>query len=114
MSYATRLRQNALFRTTYWVFAAATILNFIAFVVISSRIGGDAVNGKVEGGRYYVFGVATRDGRKVYTEVSERVYTYSRWQVYSILSTWPLMMVGGLFLQGKVLSSRPRLPTANG
>jgi hypothetical protein len=69
------------------------MLNFLIFAAVAIYLGGDAVNGKVEGDRYYLFGVRTESGRKVYTEVSERVFTYSRWHVYSIFVTWPLVMV---------------------
>jgi hypothetical protein len=68
------------------------ILNFVAFVAVASYLGGDAVNGKAEGGRYYLFGVRTLGREKVYTEVGEPVFKYSRWHVYSLLATWPLVM----------------------
>jgi hypothetical protein len=71
-------------------------LNFAVFVAIAYYLGGDAVNGKVEGGRYYLFGVRTESGRKVYTEVSEPVFTYSRWHVYSNFVTWPLVMAAAI------------------
>lgn len=71
---------------------AVGVLNFILFGAVATYLGGDAVNGKVEGGRYYLRGVRIESGRKVYTEVSEPVFTYSRWHVYSLLATWPLVM----------------------
>ena len=71
------------------------ILNFVIFVAIAFYLEGDAVNGKVEGGRYYLFGVRTEAGRKVYTEVSEPVFNYSKWHAYSFLATWPLVMAAG-------------------
>jgi len=71
---------------------AVGVLNFLIFVAGAAYLGGDAVNGKVEDGRYYLFGVRTESGRKVYTEVSEPVFSYSRWHVYSNFVTWPLVM----------------------
>jgi len=71
------------------------ILNFAVFVIVASRLGGDALNGKVEGGHYYLYGVRTESGHKVYTEVSESVFTHSKWHVYSLLVTWPLVMAAG-------------------
>ena len=71
------------------------ILNFLIFVAGAIYLGGDAVNGKVEEGRYYLFGVRAESGRKVYTEVSRPVFTYSRWHVYSVFVTWPLVMAAG-------------------
>ena len=72
---------------------ALGVLNFAIFVAVSMYLGGDAVNGKVEGGHYYLFGE-----RKVYTEVSERVFNYSKWHVYSVLATWPLVMASAYAL----------------
>jgi hypothetical protein len=77
------------------VFAVITIVNFIAFGAIAFYLGGDAGNGKVEGGRYYLFGVRAENGVKVYTEVSKAKFTYSRFHVYSVFITWPLLLVGG-------------------
>jgi hypothetical protein len=71
---------------------AVGMLNFVIFAAGALYLGGDAVNGKVEGGRYYLFGVRTESGRKVYMEVSKSVFAYSRWHVYSIFVTWPLVM----------------------
>ena len=82
------------FRFAYGAFSALTLLNFVVFVATAFYLGGDAVNGKAEGGRYYLFGVRTESGRKVYTEVSESVFNYSKWHVYSIFASWPLMLAG--------------------
>src|SRR5262245_24644758 len=101
MPYATRLGRNPAFRGAYAAFTAITLLNFFAFSIVAHRLGGDAVYGKAEGGRYYVFGDAATDGQKVYTEVSQTVYNYSRWHVYSLFVTWPLMMAGALFMRRK-------------
>jgi hypothetical protein len=75
---------------------AVGVLNFLIFVAGAIYLGGDAVNGKVEDGHYYLFGVRTESVRKVYTEVTEPVFTYSRWHVYSIFVTWPLVMAAAL------------------
>jgi hypothetical protein len=76
------------------------ILNFLIFLAGAIYLGGDAVNGKVEGGRYYLLGVRAEAGRKVYTEVSEPVFTYSKWHVYSVFVTWPLVMAAGFASKG--------------
>lgn len=67
------------------------ILNFVVFVALATYLGGDAVNGKTEGGRYYLYG-PRKSGGKGYTEVSQQVFTYSKWHVYSIFATWPFVM----------------------
>lgn len=68
------------------------LLNFGAFLAGTLYLGGDAVNGKVEAGRYYVFGLRVQSWQKVYTEVSEPVFTYSKWHAYSVMATWPVLM----------------------
>jgi hypothetical protein len=70
-------------RLMYFVF----VLNFVTFAALAAYLGGDAVNGKVEGGHYFLFGVRTEFGNKVYTEVSERVFNYSKWHVYFLWLT---------------------------
>jgi hypothetical protein len=82
MSNKTKLR------ICYFVFLAA-MLNFVVFFIVAVNIGGDAVNGSVRDGHFYVM----NHGR--YTEVSEQVFTYSRWHVYSIWITHPLAFAAG-------------------
>jgi hypothetical protein len=68
--------------------------NFLLFLAGTFYLGGDAVNGKVDGGRYYLWGV--HGGTKGYTEVSQAVFNYSRWHVYTLMVTWPLMILAAL------------------
>lgn len=74
---------------------AVGVLNFLTFVAISLYLGGDAVNGKVGQGHFYLYGYGLRSGVKGYTEVTEEVFNYSRWHVYSNFATWPLVMAAG-------------------
>jgi len=67
-------------------------LNFASFFAVALFLGGDAINGKIEAGRYYL----CSHGR--YTEVSQSVFNYSKLHVYSVFITHPLGMLGGLFL----------------
>lgn len=69
------------------------ILNFLVFVVIAIAIGGDAVNGRIVDGHFYV----ANHGRL--TEVSQAVYTYSLWHVRSIFVTHPLAILTGYLAQ---------------
>jgi hypothetical protein len=73
-------------------------LNFVIFVAIATYLGGDAVNGKAEGGHYYLFGPRAESGGKGYKEVSEQTFNYSKWHVYSIFVTWPLVMAAAFAL----------------
>lgn len=76
----------------YWNNWVATIsivavLNFVVFVVVAITIGGDALNGKIEGGHYFLA------SHGVYTEVSDRVFTYSRLHAISMVITHLLAFV---------------------
>jgi hypothetical protein len=62
------------------------LLNFIAFVVGTLYLGGDAINGRVEDGHYYLWG-KDRHGHGEFTEVNEEVFRYSRWHAYSLVAT---------------------------
>jgi hypothetical protein len=68
------------------------------FVAGTFYFGGDAVNGKVEQGRYYLWGYY--HGVKGYTEVSQTVFHYSKWHTYSMLITWSLMLVASFAYWG--------------
>ena len=60
------------------------LINFAAFGIIASLIGGDAVSGTVEQGRYYL----ASHGRL--TEVTEAVFHYSLAHAISVFVTHPL------------------------
>jgi hypothetical protein len=63
------------------------LANFFAFVIIAARIGGDALNGKMEDGHYYV----ANHGK--YTEVSASIFQYSRTHAHSVFVTHPLAFI---------------------
>ena len=67
--------------------AAIATVNFAAFVIVAILIGGDAGNGKIDSGHYFV----ANHGRL--TEVSARVFTYSQWHGRSLFLTHPLGMI---------------------
>jgi len=68
------------------------MLNFFAFWYGALILGGDAVNGKEEGGRFFL------GSHGKYTEVTEGVYRYSRFHVLSLWVTHSLGMVAGFIL----------------
>lgn len=88
--------QTRAFLVVCRVILAIGFLNFAIFVAFALYLGGDAVNGKAEGGHYYLFGVASGTGVKGYTEVSQAVFDYSRWHVYSVFVTWPLALLAAI------------------
>jgi hypothetical protein len=56
-----------------FVLVTGWIVNFVAFVLIAAAIGGDALNGYAQHGRYFL----RAHGHE--TEVSWAVFTYSKW-----------------------------------
>jgi len=68
------------------------VLNFAAFWYSSFLLGGDALGGKAENGRYFL-----RD-KQQYTEVSASVFRYSRLHAMSLFLTHPLGALGALGL----------------
>ena len=71
----------------YSIVITVAIVNFAAFMIGVGALGGDAVNGKSGGGRYYV----ANHGRL--TEVSKAAYIYSRFHCYSIWITHSLALI---------------------
>lgn len=53
------------------VTAIAASINFFSFIVVDVLIGGDALSGKVEAGRYFL------GQHGAYTQVSRSVFVYS-------------------------------------
>jgi hypothetical protein len=78
----------------YVALVIVALLDFIFLFALSVYIGGDAVNGKIENGKYLVWGYNYHSGVKGYTEVSRAVYDFSKWQVYSVWATWSAMFLG--------------------
>ncbi|HZW74452.1 MAG TPA: hypothetical protein VFF43_12940 [Caldimonas sp.] len=75
------------------VVAVFAILDFAAFAVTALVLGGDAINGKIEAGHFFL------GSHGHYTEVSEHVFTYSKWHAYSVFAAYALTFFGGLVLK---------------
>jgi hypothetical protein len=67
------------------------MLNFASFVAGSIYLGGDALNGCIKDGHYYIYGNHLT-GPKVRKEVSEAVFEYSKWHGYIAFASWPVVM----------------------
>ena len=72
------------------VVTGVALLDFVSYLIATSYLGGDAVNGKIEGSRYYLWG--PYQGTKTYHEVSHAVFTFSRLHT-RLFILWPLMFV---------------------
>jgi hypothetical protein len=86
---ALRILQKA-----YAIAIAVGLLNCLLFLAGAFYFGGHALNGRVEQGRYYLFGLY--HCIKGYREVSQAVFNYSRWHTDSMLTTWALMLVASV------------------
>jgi hypothetical protein len=64
------------------------VLNFVLFWIIGVSIGGEALTGKIEDGRYFL----REYGR--YTEVTHGVWMYSKVHTISVYVTFPLAFIG--------------------
>ena len=71
------------------VIGIATLINFLIFVAVSLYIGGDALNGHSVDGHFYL----SQKGKL--TEVTESMFTYSKWHAISLLVMFPIVMIGG-------------------
>lgn len=89
-----RRKMYQLLSMLYLVVVIVGLLNFLLFLAGTFYIGGDAVNGEVANGKYYVWGYRYSDGFKGFSEVSRSVFEYSRWHVYSVWASFSIMMIG--------------------
>jgi hypothetical protein len=82
------------------------LLNFLTFFCVAAANGGDAINGKIVDGKYFL------GNHGQFTETSQAFYTYSLWHVRSLFLTVPLTFIGGLILFSLIKSQV--LPSKNG
>jgi hypothetical protein len=61
--------------------------NFATFVALSIYLGGDALNGHAQAGRYFLA------NHGVLTEVSRTVFMYSKWHSYSLVVSLPVLLI---------------------
>jgi len=64
-------------------FAALAAINFIVFVAITFYLGGDALNGHVQTGHYFL-GLHSNGP---FTEVSRTVFVYCVWHGLSVIAS---------------------------
>jgi hypothetical protein len=77
------------------IFGAVTIANFVVFAAMAHYLGGDALNGRADAGRFYL----SMYGRL--TEVSQPVYTYSLWHAYSVIATFAAIVLWQLWARSR-------------
>jgi hypothetical protein len=66
--------------------------NFMIFMFVSLYVGGDAYNGKIEDGRYYLKSVRSKGSPapEPYKEVSGAIFRFSWLHAYTVFVTFPL------------------------
>jgi hypothetical protein len=64
--------------------------NFLIFGGMAAKLGGDAWNGYAEKGHYFL----RQHGQ--FTQVSESVFQYSWWHVFTVVWSFPIVMIGNL------------------
>jgi len=72
---------------TWTVVGVFCLANFVVFVVVALIIGGDALNGKAEGGKFFL----ANHGKL--TEVSRETFVYSRYHSLSLFITHPIFFL---------------------
>jgi hypothetical protein len=65
------------------------IANFVVFFIAAVYLGGDALNGRIIDGHYFL----ASHGRL--TEVKQAVFVYSEWHARSLFVTHPLALLCG-------------------
>jgi hypothetical protein len=83
-----------------WLALAAVVIgsaNFFWFFIESARLGGDALNGSVREGHYFVVSHGST------TEVDRATWEWSRFHAMSLFVTHPLALVGGAYLLLRVV-----------
>ena len=68
-----------------WV-SGVWIVNFAAFVLIATYLGGDALNGYAKDGHYFL----AMHGHTF--EVSRAVFLYSKWHAISLIASLAILM----------------------
>ncbi len=79
----------------YRIIYVSGMINFIIFASIALGLGGNAVNGKIENGHYFLI------SHGHFTEVTSSIFIYSKWHTYSLFVTHPLAMLFGYLYHRK-------------
>jgi hypothetical protein len=77
-------------KTVCLVLLILGLLNFALFMIGTAYLGGDAGNGKIDAGHYFL----ADHGRL--TEVSKSVFQYSKLHAASLFFTHPVAIISGI------------------
>jgi len=73
------------------------IVNFFAYLIVASVLGGEALDGKAEAGRYYLYNKTREGGR--FHEVDQSVYIFSIVHSYSLIIPFPFLACGAVIVE---------------
>jgi hypothetical protein len=79
---------NRNLKIIYYSLTVVAVLCLLIFGANSSKLGGDAINGKTENGHYFV------GGPSGYTEVTYPEYRTNKIIGITLLIIWPITMIG--------------------
>ena len=71
------------------IIAPLCLSNFLAFIAVAGSLGGDALNGKIVDGHFFL------GSHGHFTEVTQAVFNYSAWHARSLFFTHPLAFLLG-------------------
>lgn len=102
MNPATKKTSNHFLDYLAILLVIGWLLNFVVFVAIASYLGGNAINGKVEDGRYFL------GSHGNYTEVSYEIFVYSKIHtiIFLIMHILPFLYLGAGYLRKKITNKR--------
>ena len=93
---STLTRSNLLVALAVLAIVVA-VPNFIWFVAESGSQGGDALNGYVAAGHYFLA------SHGIYTEVGAGTWEWSRMHALSVLATLPFAVAGAVYLTRRLI-----------
>ena len=85
--------RNRKLRTIVYGLAVVALLSFYTFINDTTRLGGDAMTGRVENGHYYV------GNPRGFTEVTLAEYRTNKILAVTLLVIWPVTIIALLYIE---------------
>jgi hypothetical protein len=92
----------------YALLCFLVMINLFVYFVISDFMGGNAINGKIENGHYYLWGYSVTKGSKDFTEVSKLVFYYSESHFFVTYLSCAIMFTLLIFFLKKITHAQNR------
>ena len=76
-------------KSLFWLYLILLgAVNFFSFIAMTFYLGGDAMNGMIKDGHYYL------NQKGHYTETTKAIFIYSKLHFMSLIITHPLALLG--------------------